>query len=122
MKHLYSILGCIALALGIAGIFLPVLPTTPFLLLSAALWFKASPRLYHWLTHHRIFGEYIRNFRENRAIPLHAKVVSVSLLWLTLGWCFFTVGAGRWWLQLLFAALAVGVTIHILSFATLRRK
>ncbi len=122
MKTLYAILGGISLGLGIAGIFLPVLPTTPFLLLSAALWFKASPRLYEWLINHRIFGEYIRNFRENRAIPLHAKIISVSLLWLTLGGCFFTVGAGRWWLQLMFAVLAIGVTIHILSYATLRRK
>ncbi len=122
MKTLYSILGGIALGIGIAGIFLPVLPTTPLLLLSAALWFKASPRLYGWLINHPVFGEYIRNFREYRAIPLHAKIVSVSLLWLTLGYCFFTVGVGRWWLQLLFAALAVGVTVHILSYATLRKK
>ena len=73
MKTLYIVLGSISLALGILGIFLPLLPTTPFLLLTAALYFKGSPRLYNWLLNHRHFGPYIRNFRENKAIPLRAK-------------------------------------------------
>ena len=71
-------IGSISLLLGILGIFLPLLPTTPFLLLSAAAWVKASPRLYQWLISHRLFGEYIRNFREYRAIPLRVKICSVS--------------------------------------------
>ena len=66
----------ISLALGILGIFLPLLPTTPFLLLTAALYFKGSFRLYNWLLNHRYFGPYIRNYRENKAIPLRAKIVS----------------------------------------------
>ena len=67
MKTLCIILGSISLALGILGIFLPLLPTTPFLLLTAALYFKGSPRLYNWLLNHRHFGPYIRNFRENKS-------------------------------------------------------
>ena len=81
MKTLCIILGSISLALGILGIFLPLLPTTPFLLLTAALYFKGSPRLYNWLLNHRHFGPYIRNFRENKAIPLRAKVISLVLMW-----------------------------------------
>ena len=74
MKTLYIVLGSISLALGILGIFLPLLPTTPFLLLTAALYFKGSPRLYNWLLNHRHFGPYIRNFRENKAMPQCYKV------------------------------------------------
>ena len=70
MKTLYIALGTLSLALGILGIFLPLLPTTPFLLLTAALYFKSSPRLYNWLLNQKHLGPYIRNFRENNAIPV----------------------------------------------------
>ena len=84
MKTVCIILGTVSLALGIIGIFLPLLPTTPFLLLTAALYFRGSPRLYQWLLNHKCLGPYIRNFRENRAIPLRAKVVSIALMWGTM--------------------------------------
>lgn len=122
MQIFYIVCGLLSFGLGVLGIFLPLLPTTPFLLLSAALWVKASPRLYTWLINHRIFGEYIRNFREHRAIPLRAKIISVSLVWLTIGYCIFAVVNRWWWAQLLMAALAVAITWHILSFATLRKS
>ena len=89
VKIFLAILGCAALALGVVGIFVPLLPTTPFLLLAAALWVRSSPRLYEWLLAHRCFGEYIRNFRENRAIPMRAKVVSIALMWGTMLYCIF---------------------------------
>ena len=89
MKTLYIVIGTISLALGILGIFLPLLPTTPFLLLTAALYFKGSSRLYNWLLNHRYFGPYIRNYRENKAIPLRAKIVSLVLMWGTMLYCIF---------------------------------
>ena len=92
MKIFLAILGCAAFVLGVVGIFVPLLPTTPFLLLAAALWVRSSPRLYEWLLAHRCFGGYIRNFRENRAIPLRAKVVSIALMW---GTDCSTGGGGR---------------------------
>lgn len=70
---------------------------------------------------HRCFGGYIRNFRENRAIPLRAKVVSIALMWGTMLYCIFGLLDGRWWAQVGLLAVAVGVTWHILSFATLRK-
>ena len=121
MKTLLAALGAFALALGVIGIFVPLLPTTPFLLLAAALWVRSSPRLYEWLLAHRCFGGYIRNFRENRAIPLRAKVVSIVLMWGTMLYCIFGLLDGRWWAQVGLLAVAVGVTWHILSFATLRK-
>ena len=84
VKTLFVVLGALSLLLGLVGIFVPLLPTTPFLLLAAALWVRSSPRLYAWLLAHRRLGPYIRNFRENRAIPLRAKILSVTLLWATL--------------------------------------
>lgn len=121
MKHLFIILGSLSLGLGVLGIFLPLLPTTPLLLLAAALYLKGSPQLYEWLINHPRLGEYIRNFREYRAIPLRAKIVSVALLWLTIGYCILSVVDEWWWAQLLMAILAVAITWHILSFATLKK-
>ena len=119
MKVLYILLGSLSLGLGIVGIFLPLLPTTPFLLLTAALYFRSSPRLYHWLLHQKHLGPYIRHFREHKALPLHAKVISVSLIWLTLGYCGLYV-APYLWSNLLFLSIAIGTTLLILSYKTLR--
>ncbi len=122
MRIFLIIVGSVSLVLGVLGIFLPMLPTTPFLLLSAAAWVKASPSLYEWLINHRVFGEYIRNFREYRAIPLRVKIISVSLVWLTIGYCIFAVVDEWWWAQALMALLAIAISWHILSFATLKKK
>lgn len=120
MKRVYVLLGSLSLALGLLGIFLPLLPTTPFLLLTAALWIKGSPRLYQRLLAHKRLGPYIRQFQEQRAIPLRAKIVSVSLVWITLG---YSAGwlVGNLLLRILLLALATGITVHILSYRTLRR-
>ena len=99
--------------------FLPLLPTTPFLLLTAALYFKGSPRLYNWLLNHRHFGPYIRNFRENKAIPLRAKIISLVLMWGTMLYCIFFL-IPFIWVKILLGLIAAGVTYHILSFKTLK--
>lgn len=119
MRYILAFLGSVSLVLGIVGIFVPMLPTTPFLLLTAALYFRSSPRLYAWLMNHPRLGTYIRNFRENKAIPLRVKVISVSLVWATLLYCAFGI-AHEWWLSSLFLLLATGITIHILHYKTLK--
>ena len=121
VKIVFVIIGTLAFVLGIIGIFLPLLPTTPLLLLAAALYFRSSPRLYDWLLNHPYFGSYIRNFRESRAIPLHAKIVSVSLLWLTMGYCIVAV-VEPLWLRIALGVLAAAITAHILSFKTLHNS
>ncbi len=119
MKTICIISGTISLVLGVIGIFVPLLPTTPFLLLTAALYFRGSPRLYQWLLHHKYFGPYIRNFRENKAIPLRAKVISLLLMWGTMLYCiFFLIPLTE--IKVLLFLVAAGVTWHILSFKTLR--
>lgn len=119
MKALYILFGTLSLILGIIGVFLPLLPTTPFLLLTAALYVRSSPRLYHWLLHQKYLGNYIRNFRENKAIPLRAKIISISLIWITILNCIFFI-APYWWLKILLLLIAIGTCYHILSFKTLK--
>ena len=119
MKYLLIILGSICLALGVIGIFLPLLPTTPFLLLSAALYFRSSEKLYQWLIRQKYLGTYIRNFREHRAIPLRAKIISISMIWITLTYCTITISDSIW-IKLLFITLAISITWHILSYKTLK--
>ena len=84
MRYILTILGLISLGLGILGAFLPVLPTTPLLLLSAALFLRGNRRLYDWLMNHPRLGVYISNFMKHKAIPLRVKVVAVSMIWIKL--------------------------------------
>jgi uncharacterized membrane protein YbaN (DUF454 family) len=120
MKVLLIILGSVSLVLGVVGVFLPLLPTTPFLLLAAALYFRGSSRLYEWLIAHPHLGTYIRNFRENKAIPLRVKVVSVTLVWVTLLYCAIFIACNVY-MRLFFVLLATGVTVHILHYKTLKK-
>ena len=117
MNYILVAFGTISLVLGVIGIFMPVLPTTPFLLLSAALFLKSHRGLYDWLMNHPKLGTYIKSFMEHKSIPLRVKVVSVTMVWLTLLNCAIFV-ADHWAFRLMFILIAVGVTIHILSYKT----
>jgi uncharacterized membrane protein YbaN (DUF454 family) len=119
MRWILTILGLVSLGLGVLGAFLPVLPTTPFLLLSAALFLRSHKGLYEWLMNHPKLGPYIKNFMVHKAIPLRVKVVALITLWLTLLYCAIFV-AEHWALRLMFITVAVGVTAHILSYKTLK--
>jgi len=119
MKYLLIIIGSISLMLGVIGIFLPLLPTTPFLLLSATLYVRSSEKLYNWLINQKHLGTYIRNFREHHAIPLRAKIISVSMVWITLIYCSITISE-QIWIKALFILLATAITCHILSYKTLK--
>lgn len=119
MNVVYTILGVISLGLGVLGAFLPVLPTTPLLLLAAALFLRGNKRLYDWLMNHQKLGPYISNFLKHKAIPRRVKIVSIAALWITLINCAIFV-SDHWALRVMFLAIAVGVTIHILSYKTLK--
>ena len=119
MHIILTILGLLALGMGILGIFLPVLPTTPFLLLASALFLRSNRRLYTCLMEHPKLGPYIKNFLVHKSIPMKVKVGSISVIWLTLLNCAIFV-AEHWALRLMFIVIATGVTIHILSFKTLK--
>lgn len=86
MKFFYNTLGVLAVLLGILGIFLPLLPTTPFLLLASACFARGSVRLHRWLIGHRVFGKYIASFEAGHGIPLKGKIVATVMLWGSMAW------------------------------------
>jgi len=115
IKLLFVSLGLISLGLGIIGIFLPLLPTTPFLLLSATLFMRSSKRLYNWLINHKYFGTHIQNYIHHKTISKRSKIMSLLLLWVTiLASIFFVVH--QIYLKLLLLFIAIAVSWHILSF------
>ena len=119
LKALLVLAGTICVALGVIGIFLPLMPTTVFLLLAAACYARSSERFYQRLISHRYLGVYIRNSREGRGMRRRDKVVTLALLWVSIGvTLIFSVHAI--WLRLLLGAIAVGVTVHVARIPVLR--
>ena len=119
LTKLLIFLGTIFVGLGILGMFLPILPTTPFLLLAAACYARSSKRFYHWLLSNRWFGSYIRDYKERKSIPLKVKIFTVSLLWITI--ILSTILATNvTYIRIILIIIAICVTIHILSLRTLR--
>lgn len=118
-RGFYLLAGSISLGLGILGIPLPLLPTTPFLLLSAWLFARSSSRFYWWLMNHRYFGETIRNYREKGGVRSGVKAGAISLLWTTIAIsAIFAVQL--WWVRGILLLIAIGVTWHIASLKTLK--
>ncbi len=113
----YIIVGSLAVALGVVGIFVPLLPTTPFLLLAAACYIRGSEKLYKKLINHPVLGKYIRDYREKKEIPLHAKIIGISLMWLSMGYSILFI-LQNVFIQILLFVIAICVTIHLLSLKT----
>lgn len=119
-KAIFNIAGTISLGLGTVGIFLPVLPTTPFLLLSAACYYKGSERMHRWLPSNKLFGSYIRNYKEGKGLSQTAKIFTLFLLWITI--CISTFYAvNNYVIQVILFAIAIAVTIHIITLPTHRK-
>ena len=112
--------GTFFVGLGIVGIFVPVLPTTPFLLLAAACYARSSQRFYGWLLNNKWFGNYIRNYLERKGIPLKIKVVVITLLWITIA-SSVAFAVQILVVKLILVLIAIGVSIHILSVRTLKQ-
>lgn len=85
-RHALFAAGSVSLALGIIGVFVPLLPTTPFLLLAAACYIRSSPRAHHWLVGNRVLGAYIRGYRSGAGLPLSVKLITLCVLWITIGY------------------------------------
>jgi len=117
----WIIAGTLAVILGAVGMFVPVLPTTPFLLLAAFCYARGSQRFHRWLLENRFFGAYIKNYRERRGMTLRSKVLTLTALWLTIGLtALYTVTA--WWGRLLLLGVAVGVTAHLVRIKTCKTQ
>jgi uncharacterized membrane protein YbaN (DUF454 family) len=112
--------GILSVTLGTVGIVVPLLPTTPLLLLAAACFVRSSDRLYGWLIGHRLFGSYIRNYREHRAVTWQTKVFTLVLLWITIGYSVLAV-VHSWVIRTILLVIALAVSVHVLSLNTLSR-
>ncbi len=115
--------GTACVGLGALGVFLPVLPTTPFLLLAAACFLRSSRKLYRWLLGNRIFGQYLCRYLSGEGLPQTFKIVTIILLWISLGLAGFCPVPERLWiLRLLLLGVGIGVTIHLCLIPTSGRK
>jgi len=117
LKWILMSAGTIFLGLGLLGVFLPILPTTPFLLLAAACYARSSKRIYDWLIQNKWFGSYIKNYQEGKGIPLKVKILTISILWVTILLSAFSI-LQIFWVKILLIIIAFGVTIHILTIKT----
>lgn len=116
-KLLLRILGILCVFLGVLGIFLPILPTTPFLLLASWAFLKSSEKLYHWLMNHPFLGLYIRSYLEYKGVSKTHKIMAILTLWLTMGISMILVDLN--WVRGLLVLIGLGVTIHLLKLKTL---
>lgn len=114
MKTLLNIAGIVALVLAVLGLFLPLLPTTPFLLLASACFARGSTRLHGWLLRHRVLGAYLRNVEAGNGIPLKAKIVALALMWISLGYSFMRFDHPG--LRLLLVTIGCAVSIYLCWF------
>lgn len=114
LKHTLNVIGIIAVVLAILGVFLPLLPTTPFLLLASACFARSSDRMHHWLLNNKLFGTALRDFEQGKGMPLKAKVTALVLLWPSLGYSVFK--SSSLILICLLLAVGIGVTTYLLAF------
>ena len=119
MRQLLIIAGTLSVGAGIVGIFVPLLPTTPFLLLAAGCYARSSPRMYNWLVNNRWTGKYIRDYREHRGVSMGTKVMGLALLWVTIGSSIIFVVEALAFRLVLFS-VACTVSVFILSLKTVR--
>jgi len=119
-RVLLMVAGTVSLAFAIIGLVFPLIPTTPFLLLTAACYCRSSERLYNWLMNNKWFGEYIRNYREGKGIPLKTKIFALTFLWVTIGISALLL-VPIFIVQIILLVIAIAVSIHILRLPTYRK-
>lgn len=116
-KTAYIVLGSVFLVIGAIGIFVPILPTTPFWLLTCWFYIHSSGKLYGWVMKNKYFGPYMKGIIEDREITLYAKVISLTVMW---GSAILTSVflIKQWWIIVLLFLISICVTIYLLSFKT----
>jgi uncharacterized membrane protein YbaN (DUF454 family) len=116
-RYFYTISGFLLVAIGVIGIFLPVLPTTIFLILASACFVKSSPKANEWLRNHKILGIYIKNYQDKTGLTVKAKIFNIVFLWLMILTSAFLL-TEKFPIRILLLAIASGVTIHLLMIKT----
>jgi len=116
-KYFYLISGVLLVIIGVIGIFLPVLPTTIFLILASACFIKSSPNANEWLRNHKILGQYLKNYQDKTGLTLKSKILSIFFLWLMILTSAFLFTEETIF-RLILIVIAIGVTIHLVLVKT----
>jgi uncharacterized membrane protein YbaN (DUF454 family) len=119
MKIILNTIGILAVILGVLGIFLPLLPTTPFLLLASACFARASPRMHNWLRTNPVFGKYLRDYENGAGIPLRGKVWVLIFMWGSMSYSIWRTDL--LWVRLLIICIGTCVTIYLTRFVPTMR-
>jgi len=115
-RTLVLALGFLALGLGTLGIVVPLLPTTPLVLLAAACFSYSSQKFYEWIKKNPLFGPYIENYREKRGVTMAFKIRNIVFLWVSL--CISMVLIRTVWIYILLSVVGICVTTHLLMIKT----
>lgn len=116
-RYFYLISGFLLVAIGVIGIFLPVLPTTIFLILASACFVKSSPKANEWLRNHRILGMYVKNYQDKSGLTVRAKIFNITFLWIMILLSAFYL-TDEFYIKIILLLIASGVTIHLLMIKT----
>ena len=120
IRQIFFVLAWALVSLGVVGIFLPVLPTTPFLLAAAYFFARSSPRFYRWLTTSSYLRAYIDNYRSGTGVPW--PMIRRSLIFLWVGLALSSLLWSNGWYWLLLATVGVGVSAHLLMLRRAEEK
>ena len=117
MRILFNVVGSLAVVLAILGIFLPLLPTTPFLLLASACYLRGSTRMHQWLLNNPVFGKYLHDIQTGSGLALRTRLIALAVMWASLGYSIYLVP-----LVAIKAILAIiGVLVSLYIMIRLRR-
>ena len=116
-KTIYIFFGTLSLILGVAGIFIPVLPTTPLLLLASVCYLRSSKTMYNWLINNKMLGKYIYCYMNYKAIPKTTKIGAIIFLWLTLSISILLMQS--MYIKMFLVLVGIAVTWHVITIKTL---
>ena len=117
-RGILIIAGFVFTGLGLFGIFLPLLPTTPFLLLAVACFARSSKKHHFWLMDNKWFGSFIKDYHEKRGIKLRVKIIAISLLWISISYSVLFM-VDNLFVSVIMVIIALGVTVFLIDLNTL---
>jgi len=117
IRYTYLVSGFLLVVIGIIGIFLPLLPTTIFLILASACFVKSSPKANEWLKNNKFLGLYLKNYQNKTGLTIKSKIFTIIFLWLSIGISAFYL-TNEFHIRILLLAIGAGVSIHIMFIKT----
>ena len=118
-RYAYLIAGFLLVVIGVIGIFLPLLPTTIFLILASACFVKSSPKANEWLRNHKVLGVYLKNYQDKTGLTLKTKIYTIVFLWISISISGFFL-TNELYIRLILIAIAIGVSMHITFIKTMK--